>query len=81
MTPSLEQQLRFVDLSFEVAAEAARLMPSKRTFVATDDVTLAPNHKRMALIRRLRLAAMEREGLPMELLPEGERVVAARAAA
>lgn len=80
MTPTLEQRLRFVDLSFEVAAEAARLMPSKRTFVATDEVTLAPNHTRIALIRRLRLAAMEREGLPMELLPEGERVVAARAA-
>ena len=73
--PTLEQHLRFIDLSLEVAKEAARRMPSSNTLFPTDDALPAPNRKRMALIRRLRIEAMEREGLPMELLPPAERPV------
>lgn len=58
--PTLEQRLRFVDLSFECADEAHLRMPSR------DPV------QRQALMARLRLEAMEREGLPLSLLGDGK---------
>lgn len=66
--PSLEQCLRFIDLSFECAKEAHRLMPTQGRRFQGDHATR--NLAREALIDQLRLEAMEREGLPLSLLPD-----------
>lgn len=63
--PTLEQALRFVDLSFECGAEAHRLIPAERREEGR-------NLEREALCARLRLEAMEREGLPLSLLGDGK---------
>lgn len=59
--PTLEQALRFVDLSFECAAEAHRRLPES-----------GDEKQVQALCARLRLEAMEREGLPLSLLGDGK---------
>lgn len=67
-SPTLEQSLRFVDLSFECAQEAHRRMPTVGRRFQGDHA--ARNPAREALIRELRVEAMVREGLPMSLLPD-----------
>ena len=71
--PTLAQRLRFIDLSFEVVAQAGRMMPCEPSpYFMTDERLPERNLEREALIRRLRIEAMEREGLPMSLLGDGK---------
>lgn len=63
--PTLAQRLRFVDLSFECAEEAHRRMPARGR-------EMDRNLEREALCARLRMEAMEREGLPLSLLGDGK---------
>lgn len=61
LKPTLDQALRFAKLSFECGAEAHRQLPD------SDD-----KRQIEALCARLRLEAMEREGLPLSLLGDGK---------
>lgn len=68
--PTLEQRLRFIDLTFECSAEARKVYPSRRCF--SDEI--APTNPAFAnLFCTLRYTAMANEGLPVSLLSKRER--------
>jgi hypothetical protein len=67
--PTLEQRLRFIDLSFECAKAAKKLHPAPPRYA---DEWRPRDHAFEATYSRMRLEAMEREGLPLSLLGDGK---------
>lgn len=69
--PSLEQQLRLIDLKFECAAEAKKHFPSPDGPCFGDETPRTNPHFRPAY-RFLLAQAMRREGLPVSMLGDGK---------
>lgn len=74
-----DERLRFIDLTFDCIKQAERELIAAGEISATKPFGAelpTPRGVRInALAKKLRLEAMEREGLPMELLPPAERPV------
>lgn len=79
--PTPEQRLRFIDLTFDCVTEAKRALIASGEISPVDpfqDELPTPRGKRIAAeAKKLRLAAMAREGLPLSLLGEGSQEKAA----
>lgn len=77
ITATLDQRLRYIDLNFECLRRATAIIDSVHGWQGPawpGDGLPTPRGKKIgALARRLRLEAMRREGLPMDLLSAAEQ--------
>lgn len=74
--PTLEQRLRFIDLTFESFRQAKAEETERGGPVYPSPFDDGPSERSKSIGRRaaeLRLAAMYREGLPLSLLAKADR--------